>query len=171
MLITFWPLGLLYVALLDFSRVFIGVHFPFDVVAGTILGWAIARFALLAYEVYVARWLDRRRGMGTAGHAVARVVGTTNGREVGITAPGLTPGQAARPEHATRAAGGKVRRVAANPWVARLELFGYVVWGVLFIIVGVLAVEVALRAGGRPPRHAGRSSRSPACHSAKCCSC
>ena len=75
-----WPLGLLYVVLLDSSRVFIGVHIPFDVVAGTILGWAIARIAFVAHEVYLAPWLDRQ-GMGTAGHAVARVVGPTNGRE------------------------------------------------------------------------------------------
>jgi len=35
-----------------------------------------------------------------------------------------------------------------NPWVERLARFGYVARGVLYIIVGVLAVEVALHAGG-----------------------
>lgn len=49
-----WPLAIAYLALLDFSRLYIGVHFPFDVLAGTILGWAIARIAFYAYDIYVA---------------------------------------------------------------------------------------------------------------------
>jgi undecaprenyl-diphosphatase len=75
LLVTFWhrawPLGVLYVALLDFSRMFIGVHFPFDVMAGTVLGWAIACIAFLAYGTYLAplltRYGHRRPGSASGG--------------------------------------------------------------------------------------------------------
>ena len=36
-----------------------------------------------------------------------------------------------------------------NPWVDRLARFGYVVRGVLYVIIGLLAVQVALGAGGK----------------------
>jgi undecaprenyl-diphosphatase len=36
-----WPLFLL-AALISFSRVYVGVHYPFDVLAGAVLGVAIA---------------------------------------------------------------------------------------------------------------------------------
>lgn len=49
-----WPVALIYLILLDFSRMYIGVHFPFDVLMGTVLGWGIAQIAILAYNVYLA---------------------------------------------------------------------------------------------------------------------
>jgi membrane-associated phospholipid phosphatase len=62
---TFWrrflPFGLLYLLLLAFSRLYIGVHFPLDVTVGAILGWAIARISFLAYHVYAAPLIERRR--------------------------------------------------------------------------------------------------------------
>jgi membrane-associated phospholipid phosphatase len=76
LIVTFWrrvwPLGLLYVGLLDFSRLYIGVHFPFDVLAGTLLGIAIGWIAFVTYDVYVAplvaqwRWRRHRSGLDTA---------------------------------------------------------------------------------------------------------
>ena len=55
-LVAFWPAALLpaaaYMALLAFSRLYLGVHFPSDVLLGAALGWAIARIAFLAWDVY-----------------------------------------------------------------------------------------------------------------------
>ncbi len=42
-----------------------------------------------------------------------------------------------------------IRRTAASPWVGRLARLGYAAKGVVYVIVGVLAVRAALGAGGR----------------------
>jgi hypothetical protein len=42
----------------------------------------------------------------------------------------------------------KAQHAAANPWVERLARFGYAVRGILYAVVGLLAVQVALGAGG-----------------------
>lgn len=42
-----------------------------------------------------------------------------------------------------------VRRAAANPWLERAERLGYVVRGLLYGLMGLLALEVALGVGGR----------------------
>src|SRR5512143_101328 len=42
----------------------------------------------------------------------------------------------------------KAKRATANPWVERLERFGFVVRGLIYFIIGVLALELALGAGG-----------------------
>ncbi len=47
-----------------------------------------------------------------------------------------------------KAAVNKAKQAAANPWVERLERLGYVVRGVIYIIIGVLAFQLAIGAGG-----------------------
>ncbi|MFD5555421.1 phosphatase PAP2 family protein [Streptomyces sp. NPDC127068] len=62
------PLALL----LAFSRVFVGVHFPHDVVVGLVLGAVVAPLVLRLATAPAARVLDsvrhRGRGRHTAGH-------------------------------------------------------------------------------------------------------
>lgn len=43
----------------------------------------------------------------------------------------------------------QVRRAAANPWLDRAERLGYVVRGLLYGLMGLLALQVALGVGGR----------------------
>jgi hypothetical protein len=51
-------------------------------------------------------------------------------------------------QHAGKAAVNEARRETANPWVQRLERFGYFTRGLIYAIIGVLALQLALGAGG-----------------------
>ena len=42
----------------------------------------------------------------------------------------------------------KAKRAATNPWVEKLERFGFVIRGLIYIIIGVLALQLAVGAGG-----------------------
>src|SRR5690242_11486860 len=48
-----------------------------------------------------------------------------------------------------RRASRQVQRAAANPWLDRAERLGYVVRGLLYAVMGWLALQVALGVGGR----------------------
>ncbi len=42
----------------------------------------------------------------------------------------------------------KAKRAASNPWVEQFERFGYLVRGLIYFIIGTLAVQLAMGAGG-----------------------
>ena len=42
----------------------------------------------------------------------------------------------------------KAKNAASNPWVERLERFGFVMRGLIYFIIGVLALQLAIGAGG-----------------------
>lgn len=51
-------------ALIAYSRVYVGVHYPVDIVAGTILGILCGRAAILivtSIDVWLKKWLKKRR--------------------------------------------------------------------------------------------------------------
>ena len=45
-----------YAFLVIYSRVYLGVHYPGDVLVGAILGFLTARFVLLLFDVYNKKW-------------------------------------------------------------------------------------------------------------------
>lgn len=57
-------------------------------------------------------------------------------------------GPTAKVGQAAQQVKGKAEDTTTQPWVEKLMRFGYVVRGLLYIIVGVLAVQVALGRGG-----------------------
>jgi hypothetical protein len=59
----------------------------------------------------------------------------------------MTVTRNARPT--ARATGRRARRAASNPWLEVLQRFGYVVRGVLYAVMGLLALGVALGVGGQ----------------------
>ena len=58
-------------------------------------------------------------------------------------------------KQAGKAAVHQARHAATNPWFERLERFGFVVRGLLYIIMGVLALQLAAGVGGATVTPAG----------------
>jgi undecaprenyl-diphosphatase len=56
------PYGLGIAALIAFSRVYVGVHYPADVLGGAVIGAGVAGLVLWAW-VSVHAWWARRRGL------------------------------------------------------------------------------------------------------------
>ncbi|MBF8263440.1 MAG: sepP [Parachlamydiales bacterium] len=54
-----WPVGIFYILLISFSRVFLGVHFPVDVLGGWCLG-AVIFFAFIQTYRRIGSWATRR---------------------------------------------------------------------------------------------------------------
>lgn len=52
-----------------------------------------------------------------------------------------------------------VRHAAANPWVERLERFGYITRGVVYATIGVLALQLAMGSGGAATTQTGAIAR------------
>ena len=53
------------------------------------------------------------------------------------------------------------RRLAATPWLEAAERLGYVVRGLLYGVMGMLALEIALGVGGEAVDQRGGLARSP----------
>ena len=51
-------------------------------------------------------------------------------------------------KQAGKAAVRQAKHAAANPWVEQLERFGFVARGLIYVIIGVLALQFAMGAGG-----------------------
>jgi hypothetical protein len=51
-------------------------------------------------------------------------------------------------EDTGKAAMNEVKQKAASPLIQRLERFGYIIKGVIYIVIGLLALELAIGAGG-----------------------
>src|SRR5512135_3671617 len=51
--------------------------------------------------------------------------------------------------------GRQLSHAAANPWVERLARFGYLMRGVVYATIGVLALQLALGTGGKATTQSG----------------
>src|SRR5690242_8518745 len=67
-----------------------------------------------------------------------------------VSAAAPSPGAIAEIEQKARAGA-----IAASPWIEGLGRFGYVAKGVVYLIVGLLAVQTALGRGGEPTDQRG----------------
>lgn len=81
-----WPLFLTLAVAIGFSRVYDGVHYPTDVLAGAAIGVVIAAVAIAILRVASAEWSARCPGRGT------RIPTSYDGRASGSSPePGSTP--------------------------------------------------------------------------------
>lgn len=54
-----WIIGLTYILLISFSRLYLGVHYPLDILGGWILAWILLAL-FVAFEKPLERWLIRQ---------------------------------------------------------------------------------------------------------------
>ncbi len=59
------PIAFVFAALVAYSRIYVGVHYPFDVIAGALLGLVIGRLLTTFGGTLDRKW--RQRAMATAG--------------------------------------------------------------------------------------------------------
>jgi undecaprenyl-diphosphatase len=76
-----WPLFVAVAVAIGFSRIYVGDHYPTDVLAGAAIGVAVAGFACIASSV----WNARCRGRGTATPRCCAVKASGSSRAPGST--------------------------------------------------------------------------------------
>ncbi|MFA6232916.1 MAG: phosphatase PAP2 family protein [Bacteroidota bacterium] len=56
---------LIWAVLVSYSRIYVGVHYPSDIIGGAILGSLIAAVVILGYELSTKAWHGRNRTLNT----------------------------------------------------------------------------------------------------------
>jgi membrane-associated phospholipid phosphatase len=132
-----WPLFAALAGAVAFSRVYVGVHYPTDVLAGAAIGIFVAGLVVSALAL-----LERRRPKWQ--------VRTQNRREAVLH---VMSSRTMNPATATQAAEQKAR--SGSGWYAWLARGGLVAKGISFGIVGILAIKLALGSGGKATSRQG----------------
>ena len=131
------------VALVGLSRIYLGDHWASDVTGAYLLGSLWLAMSIALYRWGKTRFFVRQPLAPEKPGPTAAVPGPWRRKD-----HNMITSTANSAKHSGKAVLSKAKRAATNPWLERLERFGFVMRGLIYFIIGVLALQLAIGAGG-----------------------